>query len=87
MRNEEEKIEDECCFFKRARERVCERKREREGEREREGPLCPPETRKGIELVCCLLSADRALSCTTVRGRERAPARRRGEERERERES
>ena len=83
MRNEEEKLEDECCFFKRARESVCEKEREREGgregEREREGPLCPPETRKGIELVCCLLSADRALSCTTVRGRERAPERRRAE--------
>lgn len=48
----------------RARERECV------CEREREGPLCPPETRKGIELICCcLVSAYGALSCTTVRGR------------------
>lgn len=45
----------ECCFFK--RERECEL------EREREGPLCPPETRKGIELICwCLVSAYGALN-------------------------
>lgn len=54
----------ECCFFKSEGERVCV------CEREREGPLCPPETRKGIELICCcLVSAYGALSCTTVRGR------------------
>lgn len=38
----------------RERESLClsvyERKREK-----REGPLCPPETRKGIELICCCL--------------------------------
>lgn len=44
-----------CCVFKRESVcvSVCERKREK-----REGPLCPPETRKGIELICrCLVSA------------------------------
>ena len=35
MWNEEEKIEDECCFFKRARESVCVRERERGREREK----------------------------------------------------
>lgn len=58
------RVGGECCFFKREGERVCV------WEREREGPLCPPETRKGIELICCcLVSAYGALSCTTVRGR------------------
>ena len=66
QREEGEETEGECCFFKREGERVSERERERE----REGPLCPPETRKGIELICCcLVSAYGALSCTTVRGR------------------
>jgi len=49
----EESSMGECCFFKREGER----------EREREGPFCPPETRKGIELICwCLVSAYRALN-------------------------
>lgn len=39
------------------------RERGRAREREREGPLCPPETRKGIELICwCLVSAYGALN-------------------------